>query len=1059
VALADASAASTVAAEASAAATSTALGTVGVVLASIAAILAPLALAFEGVKQAAEDIDPSAQHLISTLDLTDKQIKKLKDTTVTWGDVTKATYQVMLEKAGLTASGVSKFFSSAFHSIGEFGKFSVAVILAAFGAMVKGTADVIMNLPAIVGGGIAAAANLGIAALEKLVNVGIVGLNKLGGGINSVLGTHLGEITQISLGRVQNNFSGTMKAIGSDVSATFHGIFNNTMATFDAISARASSLRDSRVTKEAEDMLGDQTAKAAKAHRDRAKAAAEEADALDKLRMKIEDLWRAQQKLPSDLTSANVPARLSGPDLKSILPPLPDYGKQVLDMLKAISDQAQVTGQALSDAFGKAGDVFGGLLNRLAQYSEAQVALNDQVAKGTITQGTAEKQLSTMRNANIIATLDGLKSLFKEHSAGYNAMVAAEKAFAIIQAINTVKNIAAGAAKMFATLGPFAFPAVAAMLAVMAALGFSGGSSTQTAPDIPTDTQGTGTVLGDPTAKSQSIANSLDMMAKNSTKGLDYTLDMVRSLRKIESGIGALAANVARQLSLSGGFFDTTGKTGTNTSGGFLGLFSTTSTKSLFDEGMKINAATVANIIANGITGFTYQVIEKVKTNSGFLGIGGGTDTSYSTTKGKLDTDFARQAQLVIGDIYKSVVDAAKVLGLDVGDVLKTFKVDIGKISFKDLKGDEITKALEGVFSKVADQMAGFAVSGLEQFQKTGEGLYETLMRLAKDYLTVDVALKSIGLTFGSVGVASVAARESLIDLMGGLDKFTDQINFYYDNFLTQAEQTAFLQSEIDAQFAKLGVAEPQSIAQFKALVQGIDLTTDAGQAMFAALMAIAPAFSKVIGYFDDLNKKAITGFQQTIDQFTKFADSLKKYRETLFATDAAQGNVYAALKAKFAATAALAATGDATALGGLQGAGQDFLTAARNNASSMQQYLRDVAQVARGVDQGIFAATETADYAQLQLDALQNATTILGTIATNTATTAAALTGAPGPALAAPLSRPRRARCRDRRMQSAAPTSSRRSKRCAPISTPRCRPLRRLGQHRQDAEALGSRR
>jgi hypothetical protein len=140
--------------------------------------------------------------------------------------------------------------------------------------------------------------------------------------------------------------------------------------------------------------------------------------------------------------------------------------------------------------------------------------------------------------------------------------------------------------------------------------------------------------------------------------------------------------------------------------------------------------------------------------------------------------------------------------------------------------------------------------------------------------------------------------------------------------------------------------------------VQGIDLTTDAGQAMFAALMAIAPAFSKVIGYFDDLNKKAISGFQQTIDQFTKFADSLKKYRETLFATDAAQGNVYAALKAKFAATAALAATGDATALGGLQGAGQDFLTAARNNASSMQQYLRDVAQVARGVDQGIFAAT-----------------------------------------------------------------------------------------------------
>jgi hypothetical protein len=95
------------------------------------------------------------------------------------------------------------------------------------------------------------------------------------------------------------------------------------------------------------------------------------------------------------------------------------------------------------------------------------------------------------------------------------------------------------------------------------------------------------------------------------------------------------------------------------------------------------------------------------------------------------------------------------------------------------------------VFSKVGDQMAGFAVAGLEQFQKAGEGLFETLMRLAKDYLTVDAALKSIGLTFGSVGVASSRRAGSLIDLMGGLDQFVSQINYYYDHFLTAAEQTS----------------------------------------------------------------------------------------------------------------------------------------------------------------------------------------------------------------------------------------------------------------------------
>jgi hypothetical protein len=52
------------------------------------------------------------------------------------------------------------------------------------------------------------------------------------------------------------------------------------------------------------------------------------------------------------------------------------------------------------------------------------------------------------------------------------------------------------------------------------------------------------------------------------------------------------------------------------------------------------------------------------------------------------------------------------VLGLDVQAALNTFQVEIGKISFKDMSADEISKALEAVFSKVADQMAGFAVEG-----------------------------------------------------------------------------------------------------------------------------------------------------------------------------------------------------------------------------------------------------------------------------------------------------------------------------------------------------------
>jgi hypothetical protein len=199
-------------AAAAAAASVTGLGAVGTAIAVILPLAVLAGLAFLGIKQSVDAIDPSAQKLIGTLGLTDEQIKKLKDTSVTWGDVFGATLDVMLQKAGISSKGIKEFFASAFHSIGEFGKFSIAVILAAFGAMVKGAADLVMNLPAVVGGGIAAAANLGIAALEKLVNLGIVALNKLAGVINSVLGTHFGQVAQISLGRNPRRCAGYRRA-------------------------------------------------------------------------------------------------------------------------------------------------------------------------------------------------------------------------------------------------------------------------------------------------------------------------------------------------------------------------------------------------------------------------------------------------------------------------------------------------------------------------------------------------------------------------------------------------------------------------------------------------------------------------------------------------------------------------------------------------------------------------------------------------------------------------------------------------------------------------------
>jgi hypothetical protein len=324
--------------------------------------------------------------------------------------------------------------------------------------------------------------------------------------------------------------------------------------------------------------------------------------------------------------------------------------------------------------------------------------------------------------------------------------------------------------------------------------------------------------------------------------------------------------------------------------------------------------------------------------------------------------------------------------------LLDSFTVSIGKISFKDMTGEQIEDTLNAVFSKVGDDMAGTVFPALASLQQVGEGLFETFMRVAREYEVVDIALKSIGMEFGAIGVSSVEARDGLVQLFGSLEDFVEATSFFGDQFLTEAERIAPVAASVRAELERLGMAGIATRDQFRDAVLGLDLTTTAGAEMYASLLAVAPAFDKVLDYYEKATKATIDGLKSTADQFNNFAASLRKYRDTLFASETAQGAAYAALRAKFTATAALAATGDAGALGGLESSGKAFLDAAKNNASSWIQYQRDVALVARGVDQGIFAAESVADYAQLQLDALNNSVSILGEINTNIAALTAAV-------------------------------------------------------------------
>ncbi len=575
------------------------------------------------------------------------------------------------------------------------------------------------------------------------------------------------------------------------------------------------------------------------------------------------------------------------------------------------------------------------------------------------------------------------KGFFKENSAGYQVLEGAEKAFRAIelanqmeslythlfvttakatgtataQGVETAAVVAGEAARntakvpgvfmsFMSALGPWGM--AAAGVAIAAVLGGAFGGSSVNVSQQRQERQGTGTVLGSD-AKSESIARSLDAIEGATLQGLGISNGMLTSLRNIEAGIGQFASLLVRTTGVTGDFggeFATRGSADAfgrsnigvlatggligmaldKITGGFVGKITGSVLGKIFggkttieDTGFMLDRSSFANILAGGVNAFQYADIKK---DGGWF-----SSDKYSTKTEGLGEEGNRQIANVLMSLYETVFEAGKML--DIGSdsfaaQLNGFVVDIGKVSLKGLSDDEIEKELSAVFSKVGDELAQFGVGGLEQFQKVGEGYLETLSRVATNYQAVAVVTDSLGMAFTAMGLASVGARERLVNLVGGLDEFTSSADQFLNDFYTDQERANSLRARITPTLDQFGIktGAQDSLQQFRSVVTGLDLTTEAGARAYATLMQIAPAF-KQIADVDAKKFEERSDLQRELDELTMSETQLlAQQRAALDESNRALFDQIQAVKAKTAseeaATAALEkAKSDASALMG----------------------------------------------------------------------------------------------------------------------------------------------
>lgn len=287
----------------------------------------------------------------------------------------------------------------------------------------------------------------------------------------------------------------------------------------------------------------------------------------------------------------------------------------------------------------------------------------------------------------------------------------------------------------------------------------------------------------------------------------------------------------------------------------------------------------------------------------------------------------------------------------------------------------------------MADSMGTYLIPELAAFKLEGENLADTAVRMRDEFILTDTVLRLVGGSFGAVGLASMGARDNLVQLMGGIQGMNTTMQSYYQNFFTDAERHANDLGALTIKFAQLGMIVPTSADAFKLLVSSQDLSTESGRQLFAALMSLNGAFAALIpsaeaaaqavtANIKALQDKSVEDYKAAraaTDSLRAFATSVRELQRSLWAgSQTPLASTYAVTRSQFAATNTLAGQGDVAAQGNLAGAATAFLEASKKQAMSAVEYAMDFATVQSALSDTATLTDQAVTVADRQLEQLK---------------------------------------------------------------------------------------
>lgn len=587
--------------------------------------------------------------------------------------------------------------------------------------------------------------------------------------------------------------------------------------------------------------------------------------------------WLARLKLEDSLPSVE--------DLLEkqieMVNPLEEINNQYEDMQENL-DKVTKSQIRMYDELFKRGDIDIDQRDELIKKVKQQ-----KVETEKLMQASKDREVFAHMTDNITDAANSFKQLADTVGEGSKEMEVVINALAAAQAIYAVLNQASG--------DPYtAFARMAAMAAAVASLGVSIGGLSNFEDESAANqaVQGTGTVLGDSEAKSESIANAVEYSADALEQIVGINTNMLNALENLANAIEGAATLIARDVETPtvspGKLYSNPGRELTGMIPGLdtvidtyikvfdsftFGLGSMMSglvskfiggSSKVTDEGIKIIGGTLEDII-NNTTALAFQSIKYKK-------------HALSSTKRKtkfkaVDESVEAQFDLVFQSIFDSVRDSALSLGMDKNELdtlLESYVIEPFRISLKDLNSEEQIKELNAVFSKVFDEMAGAIVPVLRDLQKAGEGLGETLSRVATNFQVTNAIIDQIGLTYIDQGLEqNLKLSEYIINALGEASEAATALTGFMSGFASSERNLQVLRQGLTKSLGEQGIELKSSRDLMYQYTQTLDISN---QKDADRLILILELQDKLDEYYNSLEENA-SRIQQQQNLLNSYTD------------------------------------------------------------------------------------------------------------------------------------------------------------------------------------------